>query len=84
MFPNLVILAGSSAALALVYLAHNWYKNMGSTGKVVRVSLLDFRKTCDLINHNELLENFVNIGVLSIINKMVCDVPTRETPNVSV
>ena len=56
-------LAGSSAVLALVYLVHNWYKNMDSTGKVVRVSLLDFRKTYDLINHNKLLENFMNIGV---------------------
>ena len=32
-------------------------------GKVVRVSLLDFRKAYDLINHNKLLENFMNIGV---------------------
>ena len=56
-------LAGSSAVLALVYLVHNWYKNMYSIGKVVRVSLLDFRKAYDLINHNKLLENFMNIGV---------------------
>ena len=45
-------LAGSSAVLALVYLVHNWYQNMDSTGKVIRVSLLDFRKAYDLINHN--------------------------------
>ena len=56
-------LAGSSAVLALVYLVHNWYQNMHSTGKVVRVSLLDFRKAYDLINHNILMENFVDIGV---------------------
>ena len=37
-------LAGSSVVLALVYLVHNWYKNMDSMGKVVRVSLLDFVK----------------------------------------
>ena len=51
--------------LALVYLVHNWYQNMDSTGKVVRVSLLDFRKDLikDLINHNILLENFMDIGV---------------------
>ena len=36
---------------------------MDSMGKVVRVSLLDFRKAYDLINHNKLLENFMNIGV---------------------
>ena len=56
-------LAGSSAVLALVYLVHNWHKNMDSVGKVVRVSLLDFRKAYDLINHNKLWENFMNIGV---------------------
>ena len=56
-------LTGSSAVLALVYLVHNWYKNMDSMGKVVRVSLLDFRKAYDLINHNKLLENLMNIGV---------------------
>ena len=56
-------LSGSSAVLALVYLVHNWYKNMDSMGKVVRVSLLDFRRAYDLINHNKLLENFMNIGV---------------------
>ena len=36
---------------------------MDSMGKVVRVSLLDFRKAYDLINHNKLLENFMNTGV---------------------
>ena len=49
-------LVGSSAVLALVYLVHNWYQNMDSTGK-------DFRKAYDLINHNILLENFMDIGV---------------------
>ena len=44
-------LAGSSVVLTLVYLVHNWHKNMDSLEKVVRVSLLDFRKSYDLINH---------------------------------
>ena len=56
-------LGGSSAVLALVYLVHNWHKNMDSSGKVVRISFLDFRKAYDLINHNILLENCKNIGV---------------------
>ena len=56
-------LAGSSAVLTLVYLVHNWYKSMENTGKVVRISFLDFRKAYDLINHNILLGNFMNIGV---------------------
>ena len=59
-FGGLVV---SSAVLVLVYLGHNWYKNMDSMGKVVRVSLLDSRKAYDLINHNKLLKNFMNIGV---------------------
>ena len=37
-------LAGPSAVLALVYLVHNWYKDMDDTGTGVRVSLLDFVK----------------------------------------
>jgi hypothetical protein len=45
-------LAGSSAVLTLVYLVHNWYKSMENTGKVVRISFLDFCKAYDLINHN--------------------------------
>ena len=36
---------------------------MDSMGKVVNVSLLDFLKAYDLINHNQLLENFMNISV---------------------
>ena len=56
-------LAGFSAVLTLVYLVHNWYKSMENTGKVVRISFLDFRKAYDLINHNILLGNFMNIGV---------------------
>ena len=36
---------------------------MENTGKVVRISFLDFRKAYDLINHNKLLENFKDIGV---------------------
>ena len=51
------------AVLTLVYLVHNWYKCMENTGKVVRISFLDFRKAYDLINHNILLGNFMDIGV---------------------
>jgi hypothetical protein len=60
---HFVGLAGSSPVLTLVYLVHNWYKSMENTGKVVRISFLDFRKAYDLINHNILLGHFMNIGV---------------------
>ena len=36
---------------------------MENTEKVVRISSLDFRKAYNLINHNILLGNFMNIGV---------------------
>ena len=36
---------------------------MESPQRIVRITLLDFRKTFDLINHNVLLENFVQIDV---------------------
>jgi hypothetical protein len=36
---------------------------MESPQKFVRIMFLDFRKAFDLINHNMLLENFMEIGV---------------------
>ena len=36
---------------------------MDNTGKVIRVSFLDFRKAFDLIDHNILLQAFSRIGV---------------------
>ncbi len=56
-------LPGSSAVLALVRLAHNWYSAMENHGNVVRIIFLDFRKAFDLIDHNKLLQNFEKIGV---------------------
>ncbi len=56
-------LPGSSAVLALVRLAHNWYSAMENHGNVVRITFLDFRKAFDLIDHNKLLQNFKKVGV---------------------
>ena len=36
---------------------------MDNTGKIIRISFLDFRKAFDLIDDNKLLENFTRIGV---------------------
>jgi hypothetical protein len=36
---------------------------MESPPKIVRIMYLDFRKAFDLINHNVLLENVMQIGV---------------------
>ena len=56
-------LIGSSAVLALVHLAHNWYSAMENRENVVRIIFLDFRKAFDLNDHNKLLQNFEIIGV---------------------
>ena len=56
-------LPGTSAIQALVYLLHNWHMAMDNLGKVVRGTLLDFCKAFDLIDHNKLLNTFVQIGV---------------------
>ena len=42
---------------------HKWYQAMETAKRVIRVTFLDFRKTFDLIDHNWLLKNFVDIGV---------------------
>ena len=36
---------------------------MDNTGKIIRISFLDFRKAFDLIDHTKLSENFTPIGV---------------------
>ncbi len=56
-------LPGSSAVLALVRFAHNWYSAMENHGNVVRIIFLDFREAFDLIDHNKLLQNFEKVGV---------------------
>ena len=56
-------LPGTSTIHALIYLLHKWNMAMESPQKIVRITFLDFRKAFDLINHNVLLENFMQIGV---------------------
>ena len=48
---------------ALIYLLYKWYMAMESPNKIVRIVFLDFRKALDLIDHNLLLEDFMQIGV---------------------
>ena len=56
-------LPGTSTIHALISLLHKWHMAMESPQKIVRIMFLDFRKAFDLINHNVLLENFMQIGV---------------------
>ena len=56
-------LPGTSTIHALIYLLHKWHMAMESPQRIVRITFLDFRKAFDLINHNVLLENFMQIGV---------------------
>ena len=66
-------LPGTSTIYALIYLLHKWHMAMESLKKFVRIMFLDFRKTFDLINHNMLLENFMQIGVRpAVVGWLVC------------
>ena len=40
---------------------------MDNSGKIIRVIFLDFRKAFDLIDHNKLLNTFIQIGVRSAL-----------------
>ncbi len=52
-----------SAVTALLFMLHKWYQAMETAKRVIRVTFLDFRNAFDLIDHNRLLKNFVDIGV---------------------
>ena len=41
--------------IALLYVIHKWYKAMDIPQRVIRVIFLDFRKACDLIDHNQVI-----------------------------
>ena len=56
-------LAGMSAVTALLFMVRKWYQAMETSERIIRVTFLDFRKAFDLIDHNELLKNFDDIGV---------------------
>ena len=56
-------LAGMSAVTALLFMLHKWYQAMETSKRIIRVTFLDFRKAFDLIDHNQLLKNFDDIGV---------------------
>ena len=54
---------GTSAVQALIYLLHKWHSAMHTSGKVIRIVFLDFRKAFYLVDHNKLLKTFTGIGV---------------------
>ena len=56
-------LVGMSAVTALFFMLHQWYQAMETSKRIIRVTFLDFRKAFDLIDHNQLLKNFDDIGV---------------------
>ncbi len=72
-------LPGSSAVLALVRLAHNWYSAMENQGNVVRIIFLDFRKAFDLIDHNKLLQNFEKLGVRPALLDQHCQITSYKS-----
>ena len=56
-------LDGMSAVTALLFMVRKWYQAMETSKRITGVTFLDFRKAFDLIDHNQLLKNFDDIGV---------------------
>ena len=60
-------ISGTSTTDALVEMIHLWYKATDRLDSYVRVLMLDFSKTFDLINHHLLLEKLQMYGLSSHI-----------------
>ena len=54
---------GHSTVHALVELHHQWLEAVETTGRVVRVLMLDFRKAFDRVDHHILLTKLSNLGL---------------------
>jgi hypothetical protein len=54
---------GISAVQISIYLMEKWHLAMRTTGKVIKIVFLDFRKAFDLNDHNKPLKSFNHICV---------------------
>ncbi len=60
---------GYSTVHALVELHHQWLEAVETTGSVVRVLMLDFRKAFDRVDHHILLTKLANLGLPDFLLK---------------
>ena len=56
-------LPGTSTTDALVEMVHQWYQETDSTGKCVRILLIDYSKAFYLINHDILINKRLSFGI---------------------
>ena len=62
----------SCTTFALLSTVHHWLKSIDRTGSKVRVSLPDYRKAFDLVDHNLLTAQLFSLGVKpSVVNWII-------------
>lgn len=62
----------SCTTFALLSIVHHWLKSIDGTGSKVRVSLPDYRKAFDLVDHNLLTAKLFSLGVKpSVVNWII-------------
>ncbi len=64
-------IGGVSTTDALVEMTHALYEGTDHAGNFARLSLLDYSKAFDLVNHNILISKLLNIGIPSPIVRWV-------------
>lgn len=69
----------SSACMALISMIHQWSKATDGNGASVRVTLFDFRKAFDLVDHNILLNKLKTLDIKpSVVNWIVDFLTNRQ------
>ena len=63
----------SCTTFALISMLHRWLENTDGTGSRVRVSLLDYRKAFDLVDHNILIAKLFSLGVKPTVVNWIAD-----------
>ena len=63
----------SCTTFALISMIHHWLKLTDGTGSTVRVSLLDYRKAFDLVDHNLLIAKLFSLGVKPTVVNWITD-----------
>ena len=64
---------GSSTTQALISMVHSWLSATDGNGATVRTILFDFRKACDLIDHQILVQKLISYDLPSGIIDWIVD-----------